>query len=183
MAVIAPWHFTLKTGETCVVRSAEERDAPVLLENTREILRSPFLVTTPDEFTQSEDAERAWIAEHRSRPGWLVLVPEVAGQVVGVLSFENGARQRLAHRGTFGLSLLAAWRGRGIGDALLGSLLGWARENPLIEKVCLGVFAGNERAIGLYRKHGFVEEGRRVREFKLGPGEYADDLLMYRLVN
>jgi ribosomal protein S18 acetylase RimI-like enzyme len=41
---------------------------------------------------------------------------------------------------------------------------------------------GNDAAIALYRKHGFAEEGRRVREIKLGPGRYTDDLVMYRLV-
>jgi RimJ/RimL family protein N-acetyltransferase len=182
MAEITPRRARLKTGETCVVRSAEEGDAGVLIANAREILASPFLVTTPEEFDLTEDQERAWIAEHRRRPGWLALVPEVEGRIVGLLSFENGSRRRLAHRGSFGVSLLAAWRGRGVGDALLASLLDWARESPLIEKVCLSVHVGNDAAIALYRKHGFAEEGRRVREIKLGPGRYTDDLVMYRLV-
>jgi ribosomal protein S18 acetylase RimI-like enzyme len=46
----------------------------------------------------------------------------------------------------------------------------------------VSVLVANEPAIGLYRKHGFVEEGRRVCEIKLGPAEYADDLIMYRLL-
>jgi RimJ/RimL family protein N-acetyltransferase len=70
----------------------------------------------------------------------------------------------------------------GIGTALLQTLIDWAEANPLIEKIGMAVFANNERAIRLYRKLGFVEEGRRPREMKLGPGWYVDDVLMYRFV-
>jgi RimJ/RimL family protein N-acetyltransferase len=65
---------------------------------------------------------------------------------------------------------------------LLQTLIDWAEANPLIEKIGLAVFANNEAAIRLYRKLGFMEEGRRPREMKLGPGQYVDDVLMCRLV-
>jgi RimJ/RimL family protein N-acetyltransferase len=52
----------------------------------------------------------------------------------------------------------------------------------LIEKIGLSVFATNLDAIRLYKRLGFVEEGRQPREIKLGPGEYADNVLMYRFV-
>jgi len=182
MAEFTPRHFALKTGEQCVIRCAEERDAAVIIENARASLTGGYFVTTPEELDVVEEKERAWIAEHREKPGWLALVPEVEGRLVGLLNFENGAKRRLAHRGALGMSILEAWRRRGIGDALLTSVLDWARESPLIEKVCLSVFVTNKPAIALYRKHGFLEEGHRVREVRLGPGEYLDDFIMYRLV-
>ena len=37
-------------------------------------------------------------------------------------------------------------------------------------------------AIALYRKNGFVEEGRRIQEVKMADGRYVDDILMYKLV-
>jgi len=98
------------------------------------------------------------------------------------LSFENGPHRRIAHRGTCGFSVAKQWRGKGIGTTLLQTLIEWAGANPLIEKVGLAVFANNEQAIRLYRKLGFVEEGRRPREMKLGPGQYVDDIMMYRFV-
>ncbi len=73
-------------------------------------------------------------------------------------------------------------RGQGIGTALLETLLEWARESPIIEKVGLSVLSKNRRAIGLYEKLGFVAEGRRSREVKLAPGEYLDDISMCRFV-
>jgi RimJ/RimL family protein N-acetyltransferase len=57
------------------------------------------------------------------------------------------------------------------------------KEHPLkTGETGLAVFATNARAIGLYRKLGFVEEGRRPREVKFGADQYVDDILMYRFV-
>lgn len=46
----------------------------------------------------------------------------------------------------------------------------------------LGVFSTNHRAISLYKKMGFLEEGRKIFEFKLNDGEYIDDVIMYKFV-
>jgi RimJ/RimL family protein N-acetyltransferase len=48
--------------------------------------------------------------------------------------------------------------------------------------VSLAVLATNERAIAVYKKLGFVEEGRRIKEIKIGPSQYIDDVLMYKMV-
>ncbi len=65
---------------------------------------------------------------------------------------------------------------------MLQTLLDWASVNPLIDKVCLEVFATNETAIRHYKKLGFVEEGLRPNDIKLGPGRYVDTVAMYRFV-
>jgi RimJ/RimL family protein N-acetyltransferase len=65
---------------------------------------------------------------------------------------------------------------------MLQTLLDWAAATPTIEKVCLRCFAGNSRALSLYRRFGFAEEGRRPRAFKLGAERYDDEVLMYRFV-
>ena len=82
----------------------------------------------------------------------------------------------------FGIGIRKEWRGRGVGEAVLRALLDWATKNPRIEKVSLAVLADKANAIALYRKLGFVEEGRRVPEIKVAKGKYVDDLLMYRWV-
>jgi RimJ/RimL family protein N-acetyltransferase len=78
------------------------------------------------------------------------------------------------------MSVERAWRGKGVGEGLLNVLMAWAKGNPLIEKVGLSVLSSNTRAIGLYKKLGFIEEGRRPREIKMGPREYVDEILMFR---
>ena len=65
---------------------------------------------------------------------------------------------------------------------LITVLLDWARKHPTLEKVQLGVFAENARAVALYRSLGFVQEGHRRRGFKHPDGTYSDDILMATFV-
>jgi RimJ/RimL family protein N-acetyltransferase len=104
------------------------------------------------------------------------------GAIIGTLRFKNHPRRRMAHHGHFGIGVDEEWRSRGVGRALIQVLLDWAAASDTIEKVCLGVFAENDRARALYRSLGFFEEGRRLAEFRMGPGRYSDDIQMFRFV-
>jgi RimJ/RimL family protein N-acetyltransferase len=79
--------------------------------------------------------------------------------------------------GELGMALAREWRGRGIGSALLAAAIDWAREQGL-HKLSLDVFPHNDAAIGLYRKFGFVEEGRRVKHIRRQSGELWDTVVM-----
>jgi ribosomal protein S18 acetylase RimI-like enzyme len=71
------------------------------------------------------------------------------------------------------------WRGRGVGSALIRAAISWARDRGL-HKLCLEVFAHNTAAIALYRKYGFVEEGRRTGQYRRASGELWDSIVMGR---
>ncbi len=58
------------------------------------------------------------------------------------------------------VAVLPEWRGKQIGTRLVGELLRRAAEGGAGD-VTLEVRAGNEAALRVYRKAGFVEEGRR----------------------
>jgi ribosomal protein S18 acetylase RimI-like enzyme len=75
--------------------------------------------------------------------------------------------------GEVGMAVAREWRGRGVGSALLAAAIDWARERGL-HKLSLSVWPHNAAAIGLYRKYGFVEEGRRVKHFRRQSGELWD---------
>jgi RimJ/RimL family protein N-acetyltransferase len=183
MASITPRTIISAGGETVTIRSPHPGDAAPLLAYVQSVAaETPYLVMETDEFNLTDEQERQWIQDHFNAPGKLALVAEVTGTLIGSLSFENGPHRRIAHRGTFGFSVAKRWRGMGIGTALLQALIDWAEENPLIEKIGLAVAANNEGAIRLYSKLGFLEEGRRPREMRMGPGQYMDDLLMCRFV-
>ena len=94
----------------------------------------------------------------------------VAGaEIVGSLNLE---RSRHGF-GEIGMAVAREWRGRGVGSALLAAAIEWARERGL-HKLSLGVFAHNASAIALYRKFGFVEEGRRLKHYRRASGELWD---------
>jgi ribosomal protein S18 acetylase RimI-like enzyme len=54
--------------------------------------------------------------------------------------------------------------------------LGWSRRVG-IEKLVLAVYPHNDAAIALYRRFGFVEEGRLARHSRKSYG-YEDEILM-----
>jgi RimJ/RimL family protein N-acetyltransferase len=101
------------------------------------------------------------------------LVAVAGGYIIGMLHIE-------VSRFGFGeLSMLVDrdWRGRGVGSALLLAAIDWARDHGL-HKLSLEVFAHNGSAIALYRKSGFVEEGRRIRQYRRASGELWDSIIM-----
>jgi ribosomal protein S18 acetylase RimI-like enzyme len=95
------------------------------------------------------------------------------GQVVGLLNIEV-SRHGFAE---INLAVSREHRGRGAGSALVQSAIDRARSQGL-HKLCLEVFARNAAAIALYRKHGFAEEGRRVRQYRRASGELWDSIVM-----
>jgi RimJ/RimL family protein N-acetyltransferase len=146
------------------------------------IAESVYHISQPEEFTITLPDEEAWIRQHAERPAEVLLVAEVDGEVVGLLHFEPGGRRRQAHTGELAMNVATAWREQGVGRCLLEALIGWAGDHPQIERVGLRALSINPRALHLYASVGFVEEGRRIRAIKLGPGQYADEVLMSRPV-
>jgi ribosomal protein S18 acetylase RimI-like enzyme len=86
------------------------------------------------------------------------------------------AARGTAHVATLGVGVIQSRRGQGIGRKLIDAVMGKARAQG-IEIIALSVQASNARAIALYRKLGFVEEGRKVRG-RLVDGVYEDVILM-----
>jgi ribosomal protein S18 acetylase RimI-like enzyme len=82
----------------------------------------------------------------------------------------------MRHVGTLGMGVLKDFRGRGIGRRLIEETIAQATQLGF-EKLELTVHASNERAIALYRRVGFTEEGRRKRGWFVD-GIYDDLILM-----
>jgi RimJ/RimL family protein N-acetyltransferase len=101
------------------------------------------------------------------------LVAAAGTEIVGSLYVD---RSRFGF-GEIGMAVAREWRRRGVGSALLGAAIEWARERGL-HKLSLGVFAHNAAAIALYRKFGFVEEGRRIKHYRRANGELWDSVEM-----
>ncbi len=183
MAFFPPRPFHTPRGDVVTIRTAHPDDADAMIAYMQPRIRDDeFYILLPEEFDEIKQKEPQWIQDHMDSPGQLILVADTPGGIVGMTNFENYPRKRVAHSGVFGISVAPPWRRLGIGKTLLETLIQWATQSPEIEKISLGVFAANHGAIRLYRKLGFVDEGRRPNHLKLGPGQYADEILMYRFV-
>lgn len=102
----------------------------------------------------------------------LAAVADAAG-LVGTLRIEK-LRYGVAE---FGMAILEAYRGQGVGSALLQAAIDWARERGA-HKIALQLWPHNEAAQALYEKFGFEVEGRLRRHYPRKNGEIWDAVIM-----
>ena len=165
--------------QNTTIRTARVEDSAALLEIQREVVaEGQYFISVSEEFNKTVEEQHEWVKSSLENERETLLVAEVSGEIVGWICFNTQNRKRLSHTGSIGIMVKKEMRNAGIGRVLLEELLAWAKLNPFIEKVSLAVFATNTRAITLYKSLGFVEEGRKIKEYKLNDHEYLDDILM-----
>jgi RimJ/RimL family protein N-acetyltransferase len=168
--------------DNVIIRKAVQSDAEQIIQHTKKILgeNQPVFGTALEEFNVSIEDEEKWIASHEERG--LLLIAEVDGIIMGVIHFQLSSSKKFSHNGYFGMSVQEKYTGNGIGSLLLNQLLQWAVSDKRVEKIYLEVFANNKRAISLYKKFGFIEEGRKKNHVKHRLNEYEDEILMSKFV-
>ncbi|OQP87752.1 hypothetical protein BTR14_04115 [Rhizobium rhizosphaerae] len=163
--------FDLSAPSGIIIRAAEPRDAIGLARLSNQpgyrhgTLRLPF---------QGEEATRQRLTAGGAKRLSLVAVEGESVVAAGGLHRFEGRRQ---HAAELGIGVDDAWQRRGVGRALLAALLDSAFNWLQIRRVELTVFTDNHPAIALYRRFGFVEEGR-LRGYAFRDGDYADVLAM-----
>lgn len=169
---------------TCMIRDVQVEDAETILDLENSVFSErEYFIALPEELEKTPiQKQRQWIQNILENEKETLIVAEAGGVVVGWIVFKSQKKKRLSHTGSITMLVSKNFRGMGIGEILLKALLDWAEKNPFIEKVSLGVFSNNHRAISLYKKMGFLEEGRKIKEFKLSEHEYIDDILMCKFV-
>jgi RimJ/RimL family protein N-acetyltransferase len=176
--------ISINNDKNCKIRTGELKDAETLLEISNFVVSEGeyFIVVSEELENSSLEEEREQIQKIINNERETLIVAEIDGVVVGSIKIRSNRLKRMSHTGTISMSLGKDYRGMGIGKLLLQALLDWAEKHPLIEKVNLGVFSTNHRAISLYKSMGFIEEGRLVKEYKINENTYIDDVLMYKCV-
>jgi ribosomal protein S18 acetylase RimI-like enzyme len=147
------------------IRPGEDEDRLPLAQLFADVAEERDGIATEPPVDVEERAAR-WILD-----GTLVALAD--GEIVGSLHVDVSRHGF----GELGMAVARDWRGRGVGSALLAAAVEFARERGL-HKLSLSVFPHNEAAIALYRKFGFVEEGRRVKQYRRSSGELWDAIEM-----
>ncbi|HEY7131509.1 MAG TPA: GNAT family N-acetyltransferase [Candidatus Limnocylindrales bacterium] len=80
---------------------------------------------------------------------------------------DPGNMMRSVPNAEFGVSVVEAWRGRGIGRALIEHLERWAAAHG-VERMILHVSSANTGAIRLYESMGYVDVDREMRKSLIG---------------
>ena len=166
-----------------IIREADKTDAKALIEYLNVIGgESDFLTFGIGQFDKSIEQEQDFIENVLEKENALFIIAEVNGKIVGNLNFSGGPRQRTAHSGEFGVSVLKEYWGTGIGKELIEYLINWSKNSGIIRKINLRVRTDNTRGIHLYKKFGFLEEGIIKRDFLIN-GEFYDSLQMGLLID
>jgi RimJ/RimL family protein N-acetyltransferase len=171
----------LEDGRAVRVRTARPRDAKALARLLDAIAAEPDsgLLLRPGEMSARDWKRR--LSDSLADPQCLTIVAELDDGLAGNLGLRPDLHPSSRHVQWVGMSVADGARSRGIGGALLEVAAGWAAENRF-ERLVLGVFPENERAVAFYARHGFVREGLRVRQYRRGD-EYHDEMLMARFLS
>lgn len=173
------------------IRQVTVDDIPAYVTLRREMLRD-----SPWSFAASEDADigcnpeklRARLqepaqaifgafdadCEQAAQPGAPLIG---AGGLVGI------HHAKMAHRAIiWGVYVSPKSRGRGVGEAIIHTLVGAARTWPGVDSVALSVSERSNAAQRLYERCGFVAWGREPRVLKLDGVAY-DEIHMIRMLD
>ena len=171
----------LGDGRVCILRSAEEQDAPELLAYLKEVAReTPYLVSEPEEITLTMEQEKDFIRHQAEDERAALLMAEIDGTHIGNCSMNPvGSNIRYRHRCSVAIALYRQYCGRGIGKMILRELLALASSCGY-EQAELEVVTANERAVHLYESLGFETYGMQKHSMKYKDGSYADEYLMMK---
>lgn len=165
------------------LRQAVPDDAAAIIAYLNQVAgESDNLLFGSGEFTIAVEQEKELLQQTLLSTRDLFLLAEMDGQIVGTLTFFCGKRNRNRHAGEFGMSVMKAHWGKGIGKLMLQYLIQWAKGSGEVRKINLRVRSDNERAIRLYKGQGFAEEGLLRREICID-GQFYDTLAMGLLLD
>lgn len=169
--------YRYMTDDSIQIRKARESDAEQLLTLMNELMKhgSAYLVDHLDYSSQQE-------AEYIRTTGkdTIILVAEKDGLIIGWLTLLRNYTQFRQHSGTIVMGIKQEFQNRGIGAGLLQYIQPIALFMK-IERLELSVRTENIQTYNFFVRHGFFEEGRRVKAIKQ-KDIYGDEIIMAKLL-
>ena len=164
---------------TLTIRRSQPSDAAhfVRVMGEPEVLANLLQVPYPGE------AQWRTRLEANAAPGStdMILVAQSGDEVVGHVGLHaGGTSPRRRHAASLGIAVVPAAQGQGVGKALMQAVTDYADNWAHLLRLELTAFTDNLRAIQLYRRFGFEQEGV-LRAYALRNGQYADVVTMARL--
>ncbi|MPQ31349.1 GNAT family N-acetyltransferase [Clostridium estertheticum] len=112
----------------------------------------------------------------------IFLIAEVEHKILGFTRCEGMKLSRFRHKAEFGLCISKEYWGYGIGKILLQKVMMWAATVET-KKISLTVVQANTKAIQLYKKYGFIEEGLLIKDRIHKDGNYYNTVMMGKLLD
>lgn len=169
----------LKNGKSAVLRNGTQADGEAALEAFHLThAETDNLFSYPDENSMTAEQEGAFLAEKAADEAEIEILSLVDGKIVGMAGIDAvGKKHKVRHRAEFGVTIVKAYWGLGLGYALTEACIACAKQAGYTQ-LELNVVSENERAISLYRKFGFAEYGRNPRGFNSRLSGYQELVYM-----
>ena len=136
-------------------------------------------IATLETVERTPEERVAWLAARGPRHP--VLVAERDRVVVGWGSLNPfNPRKAYEYVADFSVYVERAWRGKGVGSALLRALIARAQQLGY-HKMVLSAFPWNALGMALYQKHGFRTVGI-YKEQGLLDGQWVDTIIMEKIL-
>jgi RimJ/RimL family protein N-acetyltransferase len=167
----------LNLPEGVVIRRGVVEDVPALVDLHESVASEGNWIATEVPFDRDERTNR-WIAGFTEEGAGVWFLAERDGRLLGSASlgkFTPGLWR-------LGMSVAKGERGQGLGTALLGECIRWARDSGA-HKITLEVWPHNDAAIALYERAGFEREGVLRRQYRRRSGEIWDSVVMGLLLD
>jgi ribosomal protein S18 acetylase RimI-like enzyme len=159
------------------IRKAKVEDAHAIVTGEKEIAETPgYFCSQPNELSEQNVIKTIQSLAESEKGAYLVA--ERNGKIIGHAFLAPLHLKSISHVVQLSIGVYHGSQGKGIGTALMEELIAWAKQSMTVEKIELNVRASNNRAIALYNRMGFVEEGRLKNRIKVSANHYIDDLLM-----
>lgn len=173
-------HATTKNGMEVFLRYPSMDDVPAMLEFINALSKErTFLHVQGKQFTYNEERDYVAGALRSIQKGDRVQVLAfVDGELAGSTEITRDPFDSNRHRGGLGISVAQKFRGQGVGELLMRTVIEEAKARlEGVRLVTLTVFGNNPNAIRLYEKVGFVEYGR-LPGGVLHRDQYVDEVYM-----
>jgi len=104
-----------------------------------------------------------WQGDGDTEGRWRSRLTDVPCNVVAELDAQPAGMVSATAPASGTTELISMWvapfaRGRGVGDALIGAVVGWAGSQSA-RRLVVRVMVGNTAAVALFRRHGFEDTG------------------------
>lgn len=146
--------------EKITIRDAKQEDTSLIVEFYNVVGgETDYLSFGQDEYPQTAEGLAQSIEDMKQSKGTCMLLMLDGEEIVGIGTIDSSSKRRFLHVGTLGIVIRQSHAGKGLGRLLMNALIDWAKENGQTEKITLITRADNERAVALYEKLGFKQEG------------------------
>ncbi|NCB04388.1 MAG: GNAT family N-acetyltransferase [Clostridia bacterium] len=175
-----PKTVTLKDGRACLLRSPLPEDAAAMLHYLKtSAAETDFLLRYPEECTETEEAEIAFLTKVNESSDSLMIVAIVDGALAGNCRITFMNRIKTAHRAGIGIALTHEFWGLGIGTAMFHELIRAAKERGTTQ-LELEFIEGNTRGQRLYEKMGFQIVAEIPNAIRLKDGTLLKEYTMVK---